>query len=86
MFLLPLLASIILLMGYDKLMVAITLIGSIVVGFMGSIFASNITGTYMSTLGTTYTDLIWFRVIMLVVGILLLVLNIVLRIKKENFK
>lgn len=85
-FVLPLLTSIILLMGYDKLTVAITLIGSIAVGFIGNLFSSQITGTYISTLGTTYTDLIWFRVIMLVLGIVLLILNLIYRIKKVEIK
>ena len=85
-FVLPLLTGIILLMGYDKLTVAITLIGSIAVGFLGNLFSSAIVGTYISTLGTTYTDLIWFRVIMLVLGIIILILNLVYRIKKVEIK
>ena len=85
-FLLPLLASIILLMGYDKVTIAITLIGSIAVGFLGSLFAKSITGTYMATLTTDYTDLIWVRVIMLVLGILILILNIFFRIRKMEIK
>ena len=85
-FLLPLLASIILLMGYDKMTIAITFIGSIAVGFLGSLFASTITGTYMGTLGTSYTDLIWVRIVMLVIGILILLLNIFFRIRKMDTK
>lgn len=85
-FLLPLLTSIILLMGYDKITVAMTLIGSIAVGFLGSTYASSITGTYMSTLATNYSDLIWFRVIMLVLGIAILSLNIIFRNKKVDVK
>ena len=85
-FLLPLLASIILLMGYDKMTIAITFIGSIAVGFLGSLFASAITGTYMGTLGTSYTDLIWVRIVMLVIGILILLLNIFFRIRKMDTK
>lgn len=85
-FLLPLLTAIILSMGYDKITVAETFIGSIAVGFAGSLFAKEITGTYADTLTTTYTDLIWFRVGMLVLGIALLVFNIVYRIKKKEVK
>lgn len=85
-FLLPLLASIILLMGYDKMTIAITFIGSIAVGFLGSLFASAITGTYMGNLGTSYTDLIWVRIVMLVIGILILLLNIFFRIRKMDTK
>ena len=85
-FLLPLLASIILLMGYDKMTIAITFIGSIAVGFLGSLFASAITGTYMGTLATSYTNLIWVRIVMLVIGILILLLNIFFRIRKMDTK
>ncbi len=85
-FLLPLLASIILLMGYDKMIIAITFIGSVAVGFLGSLFANTITGTYMGTLATSYTDLIWVRIVMLVIGILILLLNIFFRIRKMDTK
>lgn len=85
-FLLPLLTAIILSMGYDKITVAETFVGSIAVGYAGSLFAKEITGTYAETLTTTYTDLIWFRVAMLVLGIALLVFNIVYRIKKKDVK
>ena len=85
-FLLPLLTAIILSMGYDKITVAETFIGSIAVGYAGSLFAKEITGTYLNTLATSYTDLIWFRVAMLVLGIALLVFNIVYRIKKKDVK
>lgn len=85
-FILPFLTAIIFLMGYDKITVAMTMIGSIAVGYAGSLFAKNITGNYVSTLGTNYVDLIWFRVILLVLGMGLLVFNIVRRIKKKDFK
>ena len=81
-FLLPLLASIILLMNYDRVTVAITFIGSIAVGFAGSLFASQITGTYLSSLTIEYKDLIWFRVILLVLGIALLSIYVIRRTKK----
>lgn len=85
-FLLPFVTAIILSLGYDKITVATTFIGSITVGFVGSLFAKNITGTYAETLAINYTDLIWFRLGLLIVGIALLVLNIVLRIRKKEIK
>ena len=81
-FLLPLLASIILLMGYDRLTVAITFIGSIAVGFAGSLFASQITGVYLTSLTIEYINLIWFRVILLVLGIALLSIYVIRRLGK----
>lgn len=85
-FVLPLLTSIILLMGHDRVTVAMTLIGSISVGFLGSLFAKSITGTYATTLVTDYKDLIWFRVIMLVIGIALLTFNVIRYNKKVEGK
>ena len=81
-FVLPLLTAIILTMGYDKMTVALTLIGSISVGFVGSLFAKSITGQYMGTLATTYADMIWYRVAILVIGILLLTFNVIRHTKK----
>ena len=85
-FFLPFITAIILSMGHDKITVAETLIGSVAVGYAGSLFAKEITGTYGDTLATTYTDLIWWRVGMLVLGMALLVFNIVYRIKKKDVK
>ena len=83
-FFLPLITAIILSMGHDKITIAETFVGSVAVGYAGSLFAKEITGTYGDTLATSYTDLIWFRVLMLVLGIILLVFNIVYRIKKKE--
>ena len=85
-FLLPFITAIILSLGYDKMTVAITFIGSIALGFAGSLFAKDITGTFIGALSTSYTDLIWFRVGMLVFGIVLLVFNVIRRIKKNDIK
>ena len=85
-FLLPLITAIIITMGYDKVTVAMTFVGSISIGYAGSLFAKDITGTYANTLTTTYTDLIWFKVGLLVLGIALLVFNIIRRIKKKDIK
>ena len=85
-FVLPFLAAIIISMGYDKITVAMTFIGSIAIGFAGSLFASSITGTYANTLAISYSDLIWFRLGLLILGIILLVFNIIYRIKKKDIK
>lgn len=83
-FVLPLLTSIILLLGYNKMTVALTLVGSVVVGFMGATFATAIIGSYNEYLLNAYTDLIWIKVIMLVLGIALLVLYILYYNKKNK--
>ena len=85
-FVLPFVAALIIALGYDKMTVAMTFVGSITVGYAGSLFAKEITGTYASTLSTKYTDLIWFKVGLLVLGIALLVFNIIWRNKKLDNK
>ena len=85
-FILPFLAALILTMGYDTVTVAMTFIGSIAIGFAGNLYAKEVVGTYMEQLSTTYTDLIWFKVGLLVLGIALLVFNIIHRIHKKDIK
>ena len=86
MFILPFITALIIAMGYDKLTVILTFVGSIAVGHIGSLYAKEITGTYIEQLSTSYTDLIWFRLGILVLGIALLVFNIIYRIKKKDVK
>lgn len=81
-FVLPLLASIILLMGYDKLTVAMTLIGSAAIGVIGNLYSNAVVGTYISNISFEYNELILYKVIILVLGIALLVFNIFRHIKK----
>ena len=85
-FLLPLLASIILSMKYDSLTVAMTFVGSIAIGFIGNLYSANIVGTYISNLGYEYNDLIIFKIIILVLGMALLLLNIFLYTRKIDKK
>lgn len=86
LFLLPLLTSIILLMGYDKLTVAMTLIGSVSVGIIGNLYSKAIVGTYIENLTFGYNELIIYKVIILVLGIALLVFNIIRHNKKIDVK
>ena len=85
-FLLPFVAALILSMNYDRVTVAMTFVGSIAIGYAGSLFAKSVTGTYAEVLTTKYTDLIWFKVGLIVVGIALLVFNIIRRNKKLDIK
>ena len=85
-FILPFITALIIAMGYDKLTVIFTFVGSVAVGHIGSLYAKEITGTYIEQLSTSYTDLIWFRLGILVLGIALLVFNIIYRIKKKDIK
>ena len=83
-FVLPLLTSVILLMGYDKIVVGMTLIGSIAIGTVGNLYSNAIVGTYISNLSYDYNELIIYKIALIVLGIALLVFNISRRIKKLN--
>lgn len=83
-FVLPLLTSIILLMGYDKIVIGMTLIGSIAIGTVGNLYSNAIVGTYISNLSYNYNELIIYKIALIVLGIALLVFNISRRIKKLN--
>ncbi len=85
-FVLPLLAAIILMMGYDKITVALTFLGAIASGIMGSLFASSVAGVFAGTLSTDYTDLIWWKLGMLVLGIAATIFCVLWRNKKTEFK
>ena len=69
-------------MGYDKLTVAMTLIGSAAIGVIGNLYSNAIVGTYISNISFEYNELILYKVIILVLGIALLVFNIFRHIKK----
>ena len=78
----PMLVSIILLMGYDKIVAALTLVGSTMVGVAGSTFAYQNTYIIFSVLSIEVTSEMVMKVVILLVGLVLLVLNTCLYIKK----
>lgn len=80
----PLIASLILLMGYDKMVVALTLVGSTMVGMIGTTYAFNNVVVINDTLGTSITDNILVKFAILVVALFLLILNTILYIKRNN--
>jgi len=79
----PMLVSIILLMGYNKMVAALTLVGSTVVGLAGTTYAYGNTSVILSILGLEITYETLSKVIILVLGLVLLVVNVMLYIKKH---
>lgn len=71
----PFLAALIFLMGYDKIVVALTLIGSSMIGVAGSTFAYGNTNIIISTLSLKITSNILVKVIILVLALALLIFN-----------
>jgi len=82
----PLIAALILLMGYDKFVAAITMVGSITVGLAGSTYAYNNLNVLTSTLGLKLDFEIGVRAIILLVGLVLLIFNTLMYINKVGKK
>lgn len=84
---LPFIAAIVLLLGYDKIIAAMVTVGSVSVGVIGSLFSKGVVGKLNELLeSTTYTDLIIPKVIILVLGVAILIVNIILKARKSEVK
>ena len=82
----PFLAAIILLMGYDKMTVALTLVGSVAVGLAGTTFAYNNVSGLTETLQLSPNFQIGVRVIILLAGLVILIFNTILHMNKVGKK
>lgn len=80
----PMLASIILLMGYDKVVVALTLVGSTMIGVAGTTFGYSNAGLLNSVLGLDYSDNWVVKVVILVAGLVLLMFNTIMYIRNAK--
>ena len=79
---LPFIAGIVLLLGYDKITALMITVGSISVGIIGTTFSKMVAGSFNDALGTTYQDLILVKAILLLVSAAILIFNVVLHTKK----
>ena len=79
---LPLIAGVILMLGYDKMTAAMVTVGSVAVGIIGTTYSKLVAGTFNNMLDTNYKDLIIIKVILLILCAALLILNIILYTKK----
>lgn len=73
----PFIISLILLMGYDKIVAALTVVGSTMIGIMGTTFAYSNTSVILSTLSLKITSNIIVKIIIFVLGLALLIFNTV---------
>lgn len=71
----PFLIALILLMGYDKIVAALTVVGSTMIGVAGTTFAYSNTSVIISVLSLKITSNILVKVIILVLGLALLIFN-----------
>ena len=82
----PFVISLVLMMGYNKLAATAVTAGSVAVGLMGTTFSYNTTQVLQQYLSVEITDLIWAKVILLVLGIVLLSLFVLKFGKKASTK
>ena len=84
---LPFIAAIVLLLGYDKITAAMITVGSVSVGVIGSTFSKAIVGKLNELAeNVSYTDLVIPKAVLLVVCAAILILNIVHYAKKHVVK
>ena len=84
MFIFPFVISLVLLMGYNKLVAASVSVGSTMVGLMGVTLGTSATQYINLVLGTQYTDEMITKVIILVLGLIILCFNVVSYAKKTK--
>ena len=70
----PFVISLVLMMGYNKLAATAVTAGSVAVGLMGTTFSYNTTQVLQQYLSVELTDLIWAKIVLLVLGVVLLAL------------
>ena len=80
----PMLAAVILLMGYDKIVVALTLVGSTMIGVAGTTFGYSNTGLLNTLFGLDMMDNILVKVVILLAGLVLLVFNTLMYAKRTT--
>ena len=78
----PLLVTLILLMGYDKIVAALVLVGSTMIGVAGTTFGISNTNVLISTLSLKTDSQVIVKIVILFVGLILLILNTYFYIKK----
>lgn len=82
----PMLISLILMMGYNKLVAASVTVGSVIVGMIGNTFALDTFDYIHTILGTTVTSDIWFKIGIFVLSLALLMFNVLRYAKKVHGK
>ena len=70
----PFVISLVLMMGYNKLAATAVTAGSVAVGLMGTTFSYNTTQVLQQYLSVELTDLIWAKIVLLVLGVVMLAL------------
>ena len=83
----PMLIALILLMGYDKVVAALTVVGSTMIGIAGTTFGYSNINVIMQALNISkITSEILAKIVILVLGLVLLIFNTLMYIKKQENK
>ena len=82
----PFVVSLILLMGYDKIVAALTVVGSIGVGLAGTTYAYTNLASLLQALALDLDFEIGIRFVILLLGLILLMFNVFMYIKKDASK
>ena len=82
----PFVISLVLMMGYNKSTAIAVTAGSVAVGLMGTTFSYNTTQVLQQYLSVELTDLIWAKIVLLVLGVVLLALFVLKFGKKASTK
>lgn len=80
----PMLASVILLMGYDKIVVALTLVGSTMIGVAGTTYGYSNVNILNSVFGLEMSDNVFVKVVILLAGLVLLIFNTLMYAKYDS--
>ena len=84
LFTFPFVIALVLAMGYDKIVAALTTFGSVIVGMIGTTFAYNNVMILSENLGLKFTNGILTKIIIFVLCLGLLIFNTMLYIKKVS--
>lgn len=71
----PFVFSLVLLMGYDKIVAALATVGSTMVGIAGCTFSANTVSILTQVLGVNLTSELVTKIVILVIGLVLLIFN-----------
>lgn len=84
LFVFPFIISLVLLMGYNKLVAASVTVGSTIVGIMGTTLGISTTNYINLALGIDFSSEMVTKVILLVIGLVLLIYNVLAYAKKTK--
>ena len=83
-FFIPFVVSIILLLGYDKIVAALVVVGSLAAGLIGTTYAASTLSLLNQILGLEISSQIGVRIVILLVSIILVLFNIFMLMGKKS--